>query len=200
MELITNLFEYRFDDLVINIYPVTNNHPELGGGRIMPICNRYSPQDNNIHVGDGNDELIISLITKYDDQDLYESLCMLKNKIENVKISKKPVPKQEKMNIKEEYKELRDIIECKNEKTQDEYRSLVSQLELLEVNCAMLVPPLPQVLPKECWNWREYETYQNCGITISCGKSTELFAFVMNKFRNHRPARHIFTDINDLAY
>lgn len=180
MELIKNIFDEKFDDIIITV-----KSSDLESTiSLMPV--RYpSSSENNICINPGSNELTILVKTRYDDQDLYELLCSIKDKLNNVRISFKPICSKERLGVKKEYMNLYNILEKKNEKMLEEYYTAISMLKAIDVDCSRLLPPDNQYLPKECWEWREYTNYQYCGVSINCSKSSELFDFVIDKFKNH---------------
>jgi len=185
MDIIKDLFDNRFDEILIDIKSLGDVSRNCRTGNMIMPLDRYERRlSNNINISDGATGFIVCLHTKYDDQDLYETLCSLKKRLPKVRLARKPTPKKERMDVKEEHRETYDKLEKENEDILDTYHSAVSVLKNLGVDCHQLQQPKPQYLPDICWNWREYNCFQNCGVMIVCGKSTELFEFIMEKFRH----------------
>lgn len=180
MDTIKELFEGpKFDDLIVDIYS-----PNQLLYNVPMRSTRCKNQTRNyISIDHAASELVISLATRYDNQELYEILCSLVGKIGKSKHQNRPLPKREKLEVKKEYQDLYENVEKHNDEIQEEFYSLVSRLKLLNVECAALLSPLPQYIPDYCYNWREYECYQNCGILITCTKSSELFEYITDKFK-----------------
>jgi hypothetical protein len=184
MDIITELFENKRDDIIIDVQPMDEMTLNYGSTPRPIPYRRHGCMGYPDHINaDGRaSEFIVGLHTRYDNQELYELLCSLKDKFPKVKIATKPVSKRERLDVKKEFEKLYNELNDKNEEIQDEYYSLVAKLKILGVDCGQLLSPLPNCLPNMCWEWREYDCYQNCGIIIHCGKSTELFELIMNKF------------------
>lgn len=200
MDTIKELLETKFEDLIVDIRPTEDAIYDMSS-YVRPIrCGKFQSR-NRISIDHACSELHISLLTRYDNEELYEILCSIIGKIPRSKRQDSPTYQRERVDVKKEYDELRQNVEKQNDLIVGEFNVLISRLKMIGVECSGLLPPLAQYLPDECWEWREYKCYQNCGINICCTKSTELYAYLIDKYKTfdgNRSDRHEF-DITELT-